>query len=370
MTRELIRRLILIGGIFQAIWLFLYIPAPVLDIRSVDFAKKYQETVRPRLAASPVDRARQSLLAEHAPQTLDEFIHKQTEDRLIDVTGPEWIAFFGQLPATNQSRYFRPGDKPLSQFQDRFSSHGLFRYLRLKDNAGDRYISVNSRPAGEAVSSGAPSRVAYPFRPWAWSFAVIGIAAYLAIPRLKRLPDAIMFGRASAIYVPDFLGVILTGMFFALPLLIAPDFSKVTTPEIFTESYGFLIFFWPFSIGCMYIFWYTARYASFQIVLTDQAIRWVTHGRDEAIHWDDIASVEPIEHRMPTWLRVLAILTIFVNVRAAIPANQINRYHRQGIIITRRDGWQLKLWRDMPGFERIAQSLDQAGHGLAAPAAL
>ena len=370
MQRELIRRLLLLVGVLQGIWLFLYAPLGVMDIQTIDWQREHE-----RYYAKPAFRGAmemgKSLIKQHeGPLSVEQYMAKKTGDRVIDVSGEDWRRFFDRAWAdAPPSKDNRPTQRifhsllnePLASVASRFRKYEAFHYLRLRGDDGERYVGATWRLPAEASSMGAPAEMVYPYRNWTGWCILGGMACYVGIPWMKRIPGAIRFGRASGVVVPDIMGLILTCLFYTLPLLIVPSFCQCTSQEIFREGIGFFILFTPFCLGGIAIMLFAAYYASFQIVILPHALRRMTPGCTEDFEFAQIASIQPVEQRTPKWLVVLGTLMILVSWRAIVPANTLRNYHRRGIDIIRKDGVKLRIWSDIPGFERIEKALKSAG---------
>lgn len=369
MARELIRRILLLGGVLQAIWLFLYAPMGVMDIQAIDWQREHERYYDKPAVRGAVEMGK-SLIQQHEGQlTLDQFIAKKTADRIIEVGGDDWRRFFDRIwaeapPAAEgytPRTYHSLREEPLASLSPRFGKNAPFHYLRLREAGGERFVGATYRHPSEASRMGAAAMVVYPYRGWSWWFLLGGVACYVGIPWMKRIPGAIRFGRASGVVVPDVMGLVLTCLFYTLPLLIVPDFCQCTSREIFEEGIGFFILFTPFCLGGVIILLYAAFYASFQIVILPHGLRRMTPGHAEDFEFAQIASIQPVDQRTPKWLVVLGTLMMFVTWRAIVPANTLRNYHRRGIDILRKDGGKLRIWSDIPGFERIEEALAAAG---------
>lgn len=369
MPRELIRRILLLGGVLQAIWLFLYAPLGIIDIQAIDWQREYERYYeKPAIRGSM--GAAKALIQQHEGRlTLDQFIAKKTADRVIEVSGEDWRRFFGRIwadappPAEGYTprTYHSLREEPLASIGSQFGKSSSFHYLRLREAGGERFLGATHRYPSEASRMGAAAEIVYPYRHWSWWIALGGIACYIGIPWMKRIPGAIRFGRASGVVVPDIMGLLLTCLFYTLPLLIVPSFCQCTSAEIFEEGIAFFLLFTPFCLGGVAILLYAAHYASFQIIILPHGLRRMTPGHAEDFEFAQIASIQPVDQRTPKWLVVLGTLLIFVSWRAIVPANTLRNYRRRGIDILRKDGAKLRIWSDIPGFERIEEALAKAG---------
>jgi hypothetical protein len=344
-----------------AIWFYLYAPDGIVRVKSVDLAAEYRRSQTPGDSPGAIGRGREIVRQLRGPETLEQYVARETADRLFVAEGPAWQSLFAQLEP-NSHAYFRSSQPPFDSAGALLQVIGTFRYVQFQD----RFVTASVISPAEASRMGADARMIHPRRALAAVLLLGGLAFYLFIPRMKRVPGALRFGRWSGVILPDFLGVALTSLFFTLPLLIVPDFTNCTSRELFTGDHiWFFVFLWPFALAGISILLYAARYASFQIVIVPHGLQWMIPGRTIDIPFSQISGIEEFEQRTPRWLVVLGVLVSLVNWRAIPHAANLRRYRRLGINIHTSDGRTFRLWQDMPGFDRIAEALSGAGHALA-----
>ncbi len=371
MQREIIRRLFLVGGLFLAVVLFTYAPTRILRLSAIDFVEEHQRWHAPSRGFGVMEAAREVIRRQRGDIPLEQFVREKTKDRVITVDTPDWAQYFDRLsaptyaPSTSRPAnlpprhyHFIPASLPPAQALASQFDHDPFRYLLLQSPSGIRCLGATLLAPREASQSGADSTLVYPRRRWAPWVALAGLAAYVLMPRMKRIPDALAFGRISGVVLPDIMGLILAGLFFTLPFLIVPSIDDCTSAEMFSaDRFWFFLIFWPFCLAGLTILWFASLYASLQIVLEPEGLLWVTPARSEAIPFDQIESVRPVDQRSPRWLVVLGFILIFFTWRAIVPSRTVARYHRIGIDIFRRDGRRFRVWSDMPGFNRLARAM-------------
>lgn len=145
-----------------------------------------------------------------------------------------------------------------------------------------------------------------------WTSSVILIAAlavYLAIPRAARPDSALTYDLVPAVYGPDTVGFLLTGVFFALPF-----WARMGEPHLWRD-FGVLVhpsalLAWPLTLIAAAILWFSAQYASFWLVIEDGDLRIGRLGAVRFVPFSSIVEVRPMRRGLPRWFRWLTPMLI------------------------------------------------------------
>lgn len=89
---ELLRRAVLVAGLFAGAWLYFLTLPWLLQVERVDFATRYDQEYRQRRESSPpgvYERGRKPAAGLSDPGSVDASIARQTENRPLRVEGPE-----------------------------------------------------------------------------------------------------------------------------------------------------------------------------------------------------------------------------------------------------------------------------------------
>ena len=145
---------------------------------------------------------------------------------------------------------------------------------------------------------------------WTSSAFLIGaLAVYLAIPRAVRPASALTYDLLPAVYGPDLVGFLLTGVFFALPF-----WARMGEPYLWAD-FGVLVhpsalLVWPLALIAVAILWFSAQYASFWLVIEDGGLRIGRLGTVRIVAFSSIVEVRPMRRGLPKWFRWLTPLLV------------------------------------------------------------
>lgn len=315
------------------------------------------------LRFSAVDFAegqKKSWFEDERNMPLEDFIARETKDRLIALQGAPWIDFFNRFESavsgetTNwQDRlnvgwsagtqvYFRPDEPWARDIAPALSDDHPFSYLALAGPTGARYLTVTwTRPRD--VLDDAPPGLLYPWRSYSLWLALIGLAAYVLLPRRRRDPQALVYSTVRAIVLPDILGLFLAGFFFALPFWIVP--ANDTNPDVLNPDGGWLILtlvMWAFAAVGLVILLVAARYAAFSILPGPDAVTVTTWRGTARYPYADMRLARPWVRRVSKGWIGLGALASLLNWRAAGPTLILAGSQSHGIEVVLRDG---RTWR-------------------------
>ena len=275
---ELIRRLALAGGIAGFFILALTtVPALVL-VAPVDFAAEMEQEYRvkpgPRLKGV-MELAEEFIQKTTKPASLQEYIDRKTENRLIKLGGEDWEAFFRVISQGASSPYasrrvgkrgayvFRWEETPLATLRDRIeamSRISTINYLVLERGPGPQYLAVRYGYGYEPREIGAPASLVFPWRSYCWMPLLAGAAGF-ALLRRRGLRDEVIYknylGSGLAL---DICGFLFFALFFALPLWVSDP-----TRQMWGEDWGVTLWSWLAATGALALVVAAAINASFVI---------------------------------------------------------------------------------------------------------
>lgn len=386
---ETLRRLCLVVGVLATAWAIVKPTDALYRVRDVEFAKlQKKDAARMRSDIKMMSRVSGMELDPNDPQintaptlTLQQYIAKQTKDRLIEVSGSQWNEFYNGVQQTlagkattfarhmNDGRgfyllYFPTDTAPLKELTGRLGDQNVFTYVALRDGDKIKYMEVLfQRP--QSAFRDAPNWLLYPLRKHAVWWFIAGLLAYVAIPWYRKGPDELRYSTGRAMVTPDFLGTFMLVFFFTLPILVITTNATGSEP---VDMFGFRNGWWPITLamwlmacsGIATVF-VALWYACFSFVLTPDGLHRRTLFSEGDYAFVDMVAVEPAKWAWPWWLRIIVILIGLLNWRllgAVLIGSSEESY---GIAIRFKDGRKLKLWMShLPGFERIFQALRKA----------
>lgn len=381
---ETLRRLIFVTGILAAALMVLWPAAALYRVSAVDFAQLQKQRIG-RFAGDLKTLGKEAGL-DQTPDidnpdagTLDQFVARETKDRLADVTGPQWKQFFADVQQTLTGRssvlighlapsygttdalYFPTQHPPLSTLPARLQGTNNFTYLKLQSADTPQYLAITFQRSGDAMRY-APTHLAYPFRHHAaWVFAA-ALAIYFFLPRHRPAADEIRYSQARGAIIPDFLGIILTGVFFLMPILVIPATASTYEPwSLFDFQYGWAwltIFAWLLASICLTINLTALWYATFSLYLRPDHIQRTTLLGTTEWPYSEMTGVGLASWSLPRWLRWTMMVVALFNWRlmgiVLINANQ----RLTGLAIRCRDGRTCNIWIDhMPQWLRVVREL-------------
>ena len=361
---EILRRLVALVCLVMTIGTALAPQPALLRFGPIDFAHEQKE----------------SWFEDERQLALEDFIAQETEGRLLSVQGSAWTTFFGEFADAVSGRfaawqgrlnvgwsagsrvYFRPDEPPASEIARAVDANGGFSYLALAGPTGAQYLTATyARPRD--MLDDAPADLLYPLRRYSLWFLLAGLAVYVVLPRRKRDSGALAYSTVRAVILPDLVGLLLAGVFFALPFLIVP--SNSSSADVLDPDGGWIVLTlvcWMFAVGGVVIVGVAARYAAFSIVPGNDGLD-VTSWRGRARYrYADMQVARPYARRASKGLIGLGVLATLLNWRAAAPTLALASSDSSGLEIVFRDG---RTWRVMAdalnGFDRLVGILRDNG---------
>lgn len=363
---EIIRRFVLALGLFTGLWLICSVPTELYSIKVEDWKDE-------RMAAS-----REGADQAAKERALETLIEKETKDRVYLTESQEWIGLWagisrtlaGEPPSPDWTKrlgrsfydnnlFFHPDESPVNGLKSALTDSNPFTYVEVRSGKSRQYLAVTRRTGGD-VSRYAPTSLAYPGRFAGFLILLFAACFYALLPWQKHGVEALHYSRARSSVVPDIMGAVLAGLFFALPILITNDNGM--GDGIFSEG-------WIILTGVMWFlallgvsFWgISAWYASLLLELKPEGLRFKSLMRDTVIPYGDIELIELGRIDNVKLNRTLIILSLFISWKALGPA-LLASGPEHGLIITLRNGKKLTFpLRAAIGFPQLIGRLMNLG---------
>jgi hypothetical protein len=350
---ELVRRLMLAGGIAGFFILALSTVPALILVAPVDFAasmaREYRINPEPRLKGV-MELGEEYIKKITKPASLQEYIDRKTEHRLIKVGGEKWEEFFrgvGQGAANPFARrlvgkkgayVFRWEETPLAALKDRIESmsrNSTITYLLLARGEAPQYLEVRYGYGFEPKKVGAPASLVFPWRSYGWLPLLFGVAGFALLRR--RWPGAGVIYRnylGSGLSL-DVCGFLFFSLFFAIPFWVSDP-----TQRIWGEDLGVTLLSWLAAAAGLSLVVAAAVNASF-------AIRFEP-GR--------LVISQLLGSRTLDLGEIMAAAPLLVGGIES------------GLILTLRDQSRIKLpWDNLVNYQLLLQALGNAG--ITAPSA-
>ncbi len=336
---EILRRLALVGGIVAAGVMFVCPVQALYSVTAVDFAKQQK--------------------AEFA---------KETESRLIEVSGPEWNKLYGEtaqtlsgnskILASHLERLFSPtrlffavNSKPLNELSGQLNDKQRYMYVRISQDNTEHYLGVNFLRSQDVIGH-APAWLVFPMRKNASSVLIVLLAIYLFLPWHRPVANELRYGKMQirSVVLPDILGALLTCAFVLFPILIIPRNASVYEPWHlldFRSGWGFLtLFMWFMALAGLSIIITALWYAIFSLFVMPDRIRRVTLFGEKEYRFLDMVAVEPAVLRWPRWFRSIALFFGLFNWRLMGTVLLGITRSAAGIKIRMRNGRSINVWME------------------------
>ena len=275
---ELARRLMLAGGIAGFFALALTtVPALVL-VAPVDFAadmaREYRTKPEPRLKGV-MELGEEYIKKITKPASLQEYIDRKTEHRLIQVDGQDWEGFFravgqgaagpyGSRQVGKRGAYvFRWEETPLLTLKDRIeqmSRTWTLNYLVLSRGPSPPYLEVRYGYGYEPKKVGAPASLVFPWRSYCWIPLLVGMAGF-ALLRHRRPRGEVIYRN----YLGSGLSLDVCGFLWFSLFLVIPFWVCDPTQQMWGEDKGVTLWCWLAAAGSLGLVVTAAINASFTI---------------------------------------------------------------------------------------------------------
>lgn len=304
---ELIRRLFLAAGIAGFLVLALTtVPALVL-VAPVDFAadmaKKYRKKTGPRLMGV-MELAEEFIKKTTKPSSLQEYIQRETEHRLIQVKGPAWEKFFQAVGQGATSPYapryaaqrgaypFRWNETPLATLKDQIEARSktwTINYLLLEGSAPPQYLQVRYGYGFEPKKVSAPASLVFPWRNYCWLPPLAGLAGFALLRHRHTSSEAIYKNYLGSCLPLDICGFLFFSLFFAIPLWISDP-----TCAMWGDDLGVTVVCWLAAAGALGLVVAAACSASFAIRFAPGQIHILRLFGSRTLNLEEITAAAPL----------------------------------------------------------------------------
>lgn len=343
--RAVVRRVLLVAGILGGITLALWQQGGLYRVEVVDFADR--QRTEPGWTG-------------HREQPLQDYVAYKTEGRLLRKAGEAWSALYKDIASARPDHFFAPGRTPLNELAGAFE--GAFTYVALEHEGQTRYLGVTAWRPGDFPSP--PPWLRYPFGRLASLAFFAGLLSYVLIPWPRRLPHVVAYARLTSAFLPDlFIGMLLLGMFYAIPWFVVPNQAHVSHP--FVVEGGWIVLtavMWGFCLFGLAIYAVAAWYETLRIEVAGDHMTVETMRAVERIDFGDIERVDLVIREPPKTLVRVGLLVSLLNWRALAPTLLVAGREDRVAEFVLRDGRRKRFGlMGMRHRDCLVSSLKQAG---------
>lgn len=183
------------------------------------------------------------------------------------------------------------------------------------------------------------------------------MAIILVTPQAPRPAKAETYNRLTAIAGLDILGLLLTGLFIAIPVwadAAAHTFRVSSSIDLHPSA----LVTWPLAAVSGSLLWFAARNAAFWLKLDNDGftVHRLGHGA-RRVEWQQVKSAAPTRQGLPVWLRKLVPALVASGHYSAGGSIMLAR-DSTGIRLELSDGSLIDIGEQ--GFERPMRMLKRA----------
>lgn len=307
---ELLRRALLVAGLFAFLWMALIPVGPLVAVDLVDFPSMQRRLPRWSSDAGLEPAAYVASVTRERTSRGDPAVWARVLAAAEDVAS-------GRMPPASfdarrgrgrggEAMYLQSDDPTVRGLHPRVDDAHPVAFVPVERDGGVRWLQATWLSPRDA-SSVTPSRLLHPLRGVAWLVLLAAIAVYVLLPRWKRGPAIASYHRVRAVVLPDVLGLVMTGLFLALPMFVVPANSP--SGSLFSGDWVALTAVsWAMAGFGLALFGAAAWYAALRYEVLEGAVRRVTLFEDRTIPLESIAAVEPVTLRSPRGLVRLSLL--------------------------------------------------------------
>lgn len=386
---ELLRRLLTLICVLAAVWTAVVTSNGVYQVKLENFAREQQRSLEQEADSKRLmqplvgeDLTRDLVLNPTARGPVDEFqAHELSQKGLYLSKGQGWVDLVKEVAALANGKaapairavhasrndlteytYYALNDNRLQQLHGVISPRNAFSYVEVDTPKGARYLAVTYLSPVDALRSASPALTS-PYRrqsPW-WLLA--GLLLYAFLPWPTRREDTLRFNLARSVVVPDIMGFILAGGFYALALLVV---SRDSNMYGILEASGWLavslwsLLFTLFGLSILIVgFWY----ASFSLQILPDGMCLTTWGnRKQQITYSELAEAREYIYRAPRWLVVLGWLAFLSRPLRGGASLALLLQEHPGIELVKKDGRVTRFVVSyFPEWTRLLDALLAAG---------
>lgn len=331
---ELWRRLGLLAGILLGLALFCYVTPVVVSVTAVDWEQEQAEELNSVSGYVSEEDKRLSQLP------MADYIQEKTDGNVTVVNSGEWLTFLTDVQLASSGQYDRSpyGNRVSEEDKDPFweamgpvavffepdeipyTAWGLTEedmarsYISIDQDGQTAYFLLRYHDYSASVSAMskpytvAPDWLYHPYRKAGIAVLILGLAAYIFLPRRKKEPDDIAYSTGSML-AGDLVALILLLPFYGLPFLINGG-----TVQAVTGMWVISALMWLLALICVLLLYYNAWYASYRIILTPESLSLLTFKGVREYRLKDITEANFVSLRNPGWFRKLFLVMAFLSV--------------------------------------------------------
>jgi hypothetical protein len=326
----------LVGGIAGFFTLALTtVPALVL-VAPVDFAaemaREYRIKPGPRLKGV-MELGEDFIKRTTKPGSLQEYIDRKTEHRLIKVGGADWEEFFRAVGPGSANPYaarqvgkrgayvFRWEETPLAALRGRIEAMSrtwTVNYLVLGPDSSPHYLEVRYGYGFEPKKVGAPASLVFPWRSYCWVPLLAGVAGVALLRRRRPGTEVIYPNYLSSGFALDVCGLLFFSLFFAIPFWISDP-----TQEMWGQDLGVTLLFWLAAAGALSLVVVAAVKASYTVRIEPARLAVARLLGSRTLDLGEIAAATPL---LVGGIESVVILELRDHSRIKLPWDNLVNY--------------------------------------------
>jgi len=298
---EMLRRLLLVAGVFMATWLWFDSPERLISVRRPDFAKEYARKYGERDYAfmGAMEMGRELIRKTTDPGGVAQFRQKTLESRFIPRPQRDLSAWVDELDsalkghgpaaprAAKEQVFYLPHESPVDLFvPGLLEFHRGASWLNAYSTVANRDLEFWYHP--EPRDSAAPGWILYPQRGSAWMWKLGALAIYFLLPRAARA--ASVRHDPIPIVALDFAGAAIANFFFALPLFIHDSNRQAVAGLVGGAGLSWLV-----SAVVVLLLMNNAARAAFSVTVTAAGLRIARPLSTRDLPFGQIAAVSPLD---------------------------------------------------------------------------
>lgn len=187
------------------------------------------------------------------------------------------------------------------------------------------------------------------------------ITLYRYLPTVPKPKNALVYDKGASQTGPDWIGFVLTSLFF-----VAPIWAAISEP-VWGTIHPMSVVLWPMAIACSTFWIIGALYSSYWVLLKPNGLIISSAFSERTIPFDTIRKVKRYRRGLPSWLYLFAPFMIARGHYGGAGALLLAR-DRTGMELILKDGRNAGIASS--GFDdeilEIIQALDRHGVKLAA----
>lgn len=308
------------------------------------------------------------LIPKSAPPSYREYITSKTKGNEVDVSGLKWIELARKLgsPAEHSElesreygfrhmRYIFSPDEP--PFDEVTFQPGKTLYLQVN---GKYWLRARSDFAGNIY--GLPDKYLYPYFVPGLAMLILGFILYFVLPKPQFEEDEIHYPRGATVIGPDMLGLVLTPVFFLLPILIVQEIDSGASILSISKGWIWLTAaMWLLAAICLTFIFVALKFSTLRFRISKEGFSQIRGEKEKLIRWEDMEYYQ--NYRTKISRRLSTLLLIFGTTVQTIGLGVILRGQEEhGIYLYDKDGSRIKVMSNsLDEFDDIVRALKERG---------